>query len=91
MKRKKWYGVYGFNGLGIYTDYQRLLDARVYIRGIQIKSFPNREEAEDFARDGFIRLNGADMLFSTVPEEKLLRSNYCYFRDRNRKKVELIN
>ncbi len=81
MKRKKWYGVYGFNGLGIYTDYQKLLDAHDYIRGGRIKSFPNQEEAEDFATDGFIRLNnGVDALFATIPEGRTLQPNYFYFR-----------
>lgn len=81
MKRK-WYSVYAFNGVGIYTNYQKVISDCTYMRGEHIKSFPNQEEAEEFARDGFIRLNSVDMLFATVPKERPLRINYFYFRGR---------
>ena len=81
MKRK-WYGVYAFNGFGIYTNYQKLINDRTYMRGEHIKKFAEQEEAESFATDGFVELNGLngmDSLLSMVSNIDCLRLNYFYF------------
>ena len=46
MKRK-WYGIFAENGLGVYYDYNRLMHNSQYTRGERVKGFANQEEAEE--------------------------------------------
>lgn len=40
MRRKwKFYAVAGFNGYGVYNDYDKILDSKKYIIGFKVKSF----------------------------------------------------
>ena len=44
--KMKYYAIYGRNGLGIYTDYDKVLEARNYIKkGYKVKVFGDRKEA----------------------------------------------
>ena len=44
--KKKFYAVYGSNGLGIYTDYDKVLMAKKYLgKGFKVKGYADRKEA----------------------------------------------
>jgi len=49
MARKKYYGVAGANGYGVYDKYGRVLDSRPFITKFTIKSFRDFSEAKAFA------------------------------------------
>ena len=36
---KKFYGIAGTNGYGVYDDYDKVLGSRKYVKGYKIKSF----------------------------------------------------
>ena len=78
--RRKWYGIFAENGLGVYYDYNRLMHNSQYTRGERVKGFANQEEAEEFAVDGFVMLHGMDALLATVPNLDAMRLNYFYFK-----------
>lgn len=63
----KYYGVYGNNGLGIYDNWDKVVKVRKYLKGNQAKSFCTFSEAKEFAVDGFLYLNGEDLL-PCIPE-----------------------
>lgn len=48
---KKFYGVAGTNGYGVYDNYSKVLKAREYIKGYKVKSFKNLGDAEAYAVD----------------------------------------
>lgn len=80
MKRKKWYGVYAENGLGIYSNYARLKRNSQYTLGEHVKSFATREEAEEYAMDGFLQLHDENILLTTIPDTNELGANYFYYK-----------
>lgn len=44
--KNRYYAVYGNNGLGVYTDYNRVLVAKEYLgKGFKVKGYADREEA----------------------------------------------
>lgn len=40
MAKKRFYGVAGINGYGVYNDYGKVLESKPYIRGFKVKGFP---------------------------------------------------
>ena len=48
----KFYGVYGKNGGGIYTNWSSVLKTRPYVESFKNKAFKRREEAMIFVIDG---------------------------------------
>lgn len=42
------YGIYGRNGVGIYTDYSKICESRKYVKSHHIKKFNSYEDAEDW-------------------------------------------
>lgn len=50
MKKKKYYAVAGFNGYGVYDNYDKVLRSRKYITGFKEKVFYNRKTAWKYAR-----------------------------------------
>lgn len=48
----KFYGVYGKNGGGVYTNWKRVLGTRKYIDGVKNKAFKSRIEAASFVIEG---------------------------------------
>ena len=79
MKRK-WYGVFALNGLGVYTDYAKFVNDSYYMRGERIKAFREREDAEDFAISGFDDLCGVECRARILLNLEHLYPNYFYFR-----------
>lgn len=53
MAKKRFYGVAGINGYGVYNNYEKVLEARPYIRGFMVKGFPYFREAKTYAVDTY--------------------------------------
>lgn len=77
---KNWYGVYAKNGLGIYCDYERFLHNSKYTNSEHVQGFGEREEAEDFAINGFLLMYGMEVLLATLPDSGKLSANYFYYK-----------
>ena len=77
---KKWYGLFAENGLGVYSNYNKLMHNSKYTRGERVKKFDTQEEAEEYAIDGFISLHGIDALMMTVPDLDALWLNFFYYK-----------
>jgi len=52
MGRNSFYGVYGFNGAGVYTDWDCVLKSKKYIAGFKVKKFPCISMAKEFIDEG---------------------------------------
>ncbi len=79
-RRKKYYGVYAANGFGVYNNYDKLVESQTYMRAERIKSFHDKEDAEDFALIGFEELYGIDCRLEAFPDvTDNLSLNYFYF------------
>ncbi|MGL5258384.1 MAG: viroplasmin family protein [Proteocatella sp.] len=63
----KIYGVYGKNGGGVYTNWQKVLESRRYIDGIKNKAFKSRIEAIAFI------IKGLEQDYGVVGEGELSR------------------
>ena len=63
-KTKKFYGVAGTNGYGVYDDWGEVMRAKPHIKKFKNKGFDNYEEAEEYAYAQFISLQyGADAFY----------------------------
>lgn len=92
MSRLYYYGVYGKNAAGVFTNYDRVLSCQKYIHGMKIKKFNNKDEAIEFIIHGLcedyriITLNNlnVDLLYEKI--------NWSYNLDdlRIRKIIEVI-
>lgn len=56
MAKKRFYGVAGTNGYGVYNDYDKVLEAKPYVQGFRVKGFPYYREARTYATDTYKRL-----------------------------------
>lgn len=54
MSKKKYYGVYGRNGGGIYNDWHHVMKSRPYIHGGKEKGFPDKKRAVEFVIQGLV-------------------------------------
>lgn len=52
MSKSGYYGVYGKNAAGVFTNYDRVLSCQKYILGMKIKKFMNMDEAIEFIVNG---------------------------------------
>ena len=78
-----WYGVFAANGFGVYSNYGKILADRKFMRSMRLKSFDTRQEAEEFASDGILSLNGADCISDMLSET--FNVNYFYFLKSDKK------
>ena len=53
----KFYGIYGSNGCGVYTDYEKALKGLSFLNRRNQKCFSNRSDAENFAILGWSEYN----------------------------------
>lgn len=53
----KYYGIYGSNGCGVYTDYEKALKGLLFLHRRNQKCFSNRSDAENFAILGWSEYN----------------------------------
>ncbi|HJD47764.1 MAG TPA: hypothetical protein H9909_13055 [Candidatus Mediterraneibacter norfolkensis] len=57
MRRKrKFYAVAGFNGYGVYNDYDKVLDSKKYINGFKVKSFIDKGAALRYAEKTYYEM-----------------------------------
>lgn len=56
MAKKKFYGVAGINGYGVYNNYNKVLESRPYVKGFMVKGFPYCREAKIYAVDTYKQL-----------------------------------
>lgn len=50
MNKWKYYAVAGFNGYGVYDDYQLVLKSKKYIHGFRVKAFIDQGAALRYAQ-----------------------------------------
>lgn len=80
MAKKRFYGVAGSNGYGVYNDYERVLRARPYVRGFLVKGFPYYKEAERYAVNAYKRsVYGTTDIDITY---EIKRMNRFYYKDK---------
>lgn len=68
---RKYYGVYGENGLGVCNDYDIAYGKRQYVRGIRIKKFESKEEAVQYSVEGYNSLQD-NYVFDLLAKESML-------------------
>lgn len=69
---KKFYGIAGTNGYGVYDDYGKVLKSRKYVKKYNVKSFKNLKDAEKYAVETYEMLqNGASNFYRIGPLENL--------------------
>lgn len=57
MRRKwKFYAVAGFNGYGVYNDYDKVLESKEYINGFKVKSFIDKGAAQRYAKQKYYEM-----------------------------------
>lgn len=79
MKRKKYYGVAGSNGYGVYDNYNRVLKSRPFITAFTVKKFKDFDEAKVFALDEYDRLQ--DGALGSYEIEEINEKNWFYRRE----------
>ena len=81
---KKYYGIAGENGYGVFNDYDKVLEIRGSIRKYKIKGFNWWKEAKLYATNEFHSLQDGVNKVPLIAEIK--RTNYFY-RKRNFRKT----
>lgn len=80
MAKKRFYGVAGSNGYGVYNDYERVLRAKPYVRGFLVKGFPYYKEAERYAVDAY-----KQSVYGTIDIDityEIKRMNRFYYKNK---------
>lgn len=77
MKRK-YYGVAGVNGYGVYDDYEKALVSRMYIKSCKVKKWGNFELAKEWAEQTYQDLQLNDWQEYRI--EKIEKVNWVYYR-----------
>lgn len=72
MKKKKYYGVTGTNGYGVYNDYTKVMLSKPYIKKYKVKSFGTFIEARNYAIETHHILQNISKPFFIVEENKKL-------------------
>lgn len=72
---RKYYGVYGENGLGVCNNYGIAYGKRKYVRGIRIKKFDSKEEAVQYSVEGYNSLQDNYVMDLMAKESMLLESS----------------
>ena len=74
MSKYGFYGVYGFNGGGIYVYWPKLQESMRYIQGVKVKKFRTRDMAVQYVVHGLVQDYGVcresemkkDLLYNNV-------------------------
>lgn len=77
-KTKKFYGVAGTNGYGVYDEWGAVMRARLYIKEITAQGFDNYEDAKEFAYDQFVLLQYGAKEFYQIDE--ITKLNWFYHK-----------
>lgn len=78
---RKYYGVYGENGLGVCNNYGIAFGKKQYIKGMRIKKFDSKEEAAEYSVDGYNSLQDQYDVNVLAKESMLLEStgNWIFY------------
>ena len=75
--RKKYYGVAGENGYGVFDDYDKVLESRKYLqRKYRCKSQKTFEEAKEWAEDTLMELRDGEFDYEIDTIQKI---NWVYY------------
>ena len=89
MAKKKFYGVAGANGYGVYDKYGRVLASRPFITKFTLKSFHDFSEAKTFAVNTYEEFQNDAI--GSYEIESLDEKNWFYYRklmDKDSEKAE---
>lgn len=78
--KKKFYGVFASNGMGVYTNYKKLLNDQKFMRSEHLKSFKAMEDAVGFAVEGFEGINGIGCELGGLQDIDEIKLNFFYYR-----------
>lgn len=78
MAAKKFYGVAGKNGYGVYDDYGKVLGTKPYVKEYKVKGFRKCEEAEEYAVDMYGELQYGASKFNVV--NAIHKLNWFYYK-----------
>lgn len=76
--KKKFYGVAGVNGYGVYDNYKGVLKNREYVKAHHVKGFQTYADAETYAYDTYNKLQEGQPDFYRI--EKIDRTNWFFHR-----------
>ena len=79
MNRKKYYGVAGDNGYGVYNRYDKVLESKPFITRFKLKGFRDFDEAKVFALNTYEELQ--DETIGQYQIEELDKQNWFYRRE----------
>lgn len=79
--KKKYYGVVGVNGYGIFDDYEKVLAVRKYLKKFKVKRDSNLEKIKTWTEDMYYELQENLSNFAIEPIKNL---NWVYYAKRNR-------
>lgn len=77
--KKKYYGVVGINGYGVYDDYEKTVKSMSYLVKEKCKSFSTFEDAKNWAEDSFYEMQ-KDLFDLSI--EPILRVNWIYYKEK---------
>ena len=79
---KKFYGVYGFNGGGIYDNWSKVESTKKFVKGIKFKGFHSKKEAVEFIINGVTNEYGLGEIENIDQEALYSHTNFfIYLQD----------
>ena len=75
--KKIYYGIFGINGCGLYTDYSKACDAMTYLYKAKIKRFNNFGEAQCYAIYGLMEYHPYKILPEKMPINFTVYAKAC--------------
>ena len=78
MKKKKYYGVAGANACGVYDNYERVLEAKMYVAGFKCKKFDDYYDAKWWAENTYDDYQ--DGYYGERREIDICKLNWLHYR-----------
>lgn len=78
--KKKYYGVAGVNGCGVYDNYDGASETKRYLAKWKNKSFDTFDKAKEWAEDTYYDLQSGVIYDYSI--EEIQRMNWIYYRKR---------
>lgn len=82
MAKFRFYGVYGFNGGGVYIDWGKCETAKPFISGFKVKGFRTKQEAIDYIVQGLVNVYHVCM-FSEIDTDALSRHTNFFLYEKD--------
>ena len=76
---KKFYGVYGFNGGGIYDNWSKVESTKKFVKGIKFKGFHSKKEAVEFIINGVTNEYGLGEIENIDKEALYSHTNFFIY------------